>query len=279
MKKYAVLSAVDKGAFWERLCHLYMKIGDYLDMEKLENRSLKYVKIFLSDKKHQYGQLIDSQLWTEYLSFAICNIDGHAPLNNSKISMIIITSDEDDTRIMPGIILENEKTGAFTDDRCFDRYIGKNIKDVFFKEVYNCIYIDENNPKYDIRKIQASPDILRNSTLKYVDTTGVIIDTGRKQSILISVAGGPGLYNEPNFDDDIKKLAGRLLGTTGMLLKDMGLTINDTDCFTIYLRDLSDYHETEKFMDLAFPNIPHIIVKAEPPRDEHTIIIESTVTK
>lgn len=49
MEKYAVLSAVARGNFWERLCHLYMKTGDYVDMENLENRHIVYVKVFLSD--------------------------------------------------------------------------------------------------------------------------------------------------------------------------------------------------------------------------------------
>ena len=53
MEKYAVLSAVARGNFWERLCHLYMKTGDYVDMENLENRHIVYVKVFLSDIRNQ----------------------------------------------------------------------------------------------------------------------------------------------------------------------------------------------------------------------------------
>lgn len=93
MEKYAVLSAVNRGTFWERLCHLYMKTGDYVDMENLENRNIVYVKVFLSDIKNQYAALQESQLWLDYLSHVPCSVIGQAPLDGSKISLLVCTSD------------------------------------------------------------------------------------------------------------------------------------------------------------------------------------------
>lgn len=95
MNKTAVLQAVDKGAFWERLCHLYMKTGDYMDMEMLEGRSLRHATVFLSDVRRQYDQLKTSQLWTEYLSLADCRIVEQTPLAGSKIAVMLITSDSE----------------------------------------------------------------------------------------------------------------------------------------------------------------------------------------
>ena len=93
MEKYAVLSAVARGNFWERLCHLYMKTGDYVDMENLENRHIVYVKVFLSDIRNQYAALLESQLWHDYLSHVPCSVVGQAPLDGSKVSLLVCTSD------------------------------------------------------------------------------------------------------------------------------------------------------------------------------------------
>lgn len=93
MEKYAVLPAVARGTFWERLCHLYMKTGDYVDMENLENRRVAYVRVFLSDIRNQYAALLGSQLWQDYLSQVPCSVVGQAPLDGSKISLLVCTSD------------------------------------------------------------------------------------------------------------------------------------------------------------------------------------------
>lgn len=95
MEKYAVLSAVSRGSFWERLCHLYMKTGDYVDMENLENRHAIYARVFLSDIRNQYATLLESQLWQDYLSQIPCSVIGMAPLDGSKISVLLCTSDSD----------------------------------------------------------------------------------------------------------------------------------------------------------------------------------------
>lgn len=42
MDKYIILSPEAKGTFNDRLNFLYLKLGNYLDTEKLENRTLQY---------------------------------------------------------------------------------------------------------------------------------------------------------------------------------------------------------------------------------------------
>lgn len=113
MEKYAVLSATCRGSFWERLCHLYMKTGDYVDMENLENRHLVYVKVFLSDIFNQYSALLESQLWQDYLSQVPCSVIGQPPLDGSKVSLLVCTSDAADTASLCSVRLnKNEADGT-----------------------------------------------------------------------------------------------------------------------------------------------------------------------
>ncbi len=113
MEKYAVLSATCRGSFWERLCHLYMKTGDYVDMENLENRHLVYVKVFLSDICNQYSALLESQLWQDYLSQVPCSVIGQPPLDGSKVSLLVCTSDTADTTPICSVRLnKNEADGT-----------------------------------------------------------------------------------------------------------------------------------------------------------------------
>ena len=44
MDKYIILSPEAKGSFNDRLNFLYLKLGNILDTEKLENRTLQYCK-------------------------------------------------------------------------------------------------------------------------------------------------------------------------------------------------------------------------------------------
>lgn len=57
MDKYIILSPEAKGTFNDRLNFLYLKLGNYLDTEKLENRTLQYCKVFLSDAQNQTQDL------------------------------------------------------------------------------------------------------------------------------------------------------------------------------------------------------------------------------
>ena len=68
MDKYTILSPESKGSFNDRLNFLYLKLGNYLDTEKIENRTLQYCKIFLSDSQNQIKELEDSLLYQEFLA-------------------------------------------------------------------------------------------------------------------------------------------------------------------------------------------------------------------
>ena len=94
MDKYIILSPEAKGSFNDRLNFLYLKLGNFLDTEKLENRTLQYCKVFLSDAQNQIKELEESLLYQEFLKGANLTIVEQTPLNGSKVSLLIKTTDE-----------------------------------------------------------------------------------------------------------------------------------------------------------------------------------------
>ena len=94
MDKYIILSPEAKGSFNDRLNFLYLKLGNYLDTEKLENRTLQYCKVFLSDSQNQIKELEESLLYQEFLKGTNLTIVEQTPLNGSKVSLLIKTTDD-----------------------------------------------------------------------------------------------------------------------------------------------------------------------------------------
>ena len=92
MDKYIILSPEAKGSFNDRLNFLYLKLGNFLDTEKLENRTLQYCKVFLSDAQNQIKELEESLLYQEFLKGANLTIVEQTPLNGSKVSLLIKTT-------------------------------------------------------------------------------------------------------------------------------------------------------------------------------------------
>ncbi len=110
MDKYTTMAPKSRGTFAERLAELYLRLGDYLDMERLEGRRLQYCKIFLSDAQNQYQQLIESELYQEQLSPAFTSVVEQAPLDNSKITLLLKTTDQADRYHFQSIRLTEEET-------------------------------------------------------------------------------------------------------------------------------------------------------------------------
>ena len=94
MDKYIILSPEAKGSFNDRLNFLYLKLGNYLDTEKLKNRTLQYCKVFLSDSQNQIKELEESLLYQEFLKGTNLTIVEQTPLNGSKVSLLIKTTDD-----------------------------------------------------------------------------------------------------------------------------------------------------------------------------------------
>ena len=94
MDKYIILSPETKGSFNDRLNFLYLKLGNILDAEKLENRTLQYCKVFLSDSQNQIKEFEESLLYQEFLKGTNVTIVEQTPLNGSKVSLLIKTTDD-----------------------------------------------------------------------------------------------------------------------------------------------------------------------------------------
>ena len=94
MDKYIILSPEAKGSFNDRLNFLYLKLGNILDTEKLENRTLQYCKVFLSDSQNQIKEFEESLLYQEFLKGTKLTIVEQTPLNGSKASLLIKTTDD-----------------------------------------------------------------------------------------------------------------------------------------------------------------------------------------
>ena len=94
MDKYITLSPEAKGSFNDRLNFLYLRLGNFLDAEKLENRTLQYCKVFLSDSQNQIKEFEDSLLYQEFLKGTNLTIVEQTPLNGSKASLLIKTTDD-----------------------------------------------------------------------------------------------------------------------------------------------------------------------------------------
>ena len=94
MDKYIILSPEAKGSFNDRLNFLYLKLGNILDTEKLENRTWQYCKVFLSDSQNQIKEFEESLLYQEFLKGTNLTIVEQTPLNGSKASLLIKTTDD-----------------------------------------------------------------------------------------------------------------------------------------------------------------------------------------
>ncbi len=105
-----MMAPKSRGAFAERLAELYLSVGNYLDAEKLEGRQLQFCKIFLSDAQNQYQQLVESELFQELISPAFSSVVEQAPLDNSKVTLMLKTSDEKATYHFQSIRLTEEET-------------------------------------------------------------------------------------------------------------------------------------------------------------------------
>ncbi len=190
MEKTVFLSAVNHGTFFERLCHLYMKTGDYIDMENLENRKLKACKVFLSDIKNQKALLLESQLWKEYLSEVVCTVVEQPPLNASKISVMLTTADTAPSlELLPIRLTESEAEGKDAYRQTvgiFNRYV-QSLKERNLSMARHCvrtwIYVSDIDNNY-AAVVKARNDVFKEQGLtaetRFITSTGIEGRTAEK---------------------------------------------------------------------------------------------------
>ena len=127
MDKYTIFSPECKGSFNDRLNFLYLKLGNYLDLEGMEKRTLQYCKVFLSDSQNQIKELEESLLYQEFLKDTNLTIVEQTPLNASKISLLVKTTDDKAPILFRSLRLNEEEAkgkDSYEQTRMiFDKYL------------------------------------------------------------------------------------------------------------------------------------------------------------
>ena len=109
MNTYRILSASPGGKFEEQLESLNTALLQFLEDEN--KQKLQYIKVFLSDIQNQYEPLFTSELYKTFANKAL-TIVGQPPLNGSKISLLIITANEQQKQLLHALRLTDEEAGT-----------------------------------------------------------------------------------------------------------------------------------------------------------------------
>ncbi len=183
MDKYTIISPEAKGSLVERLGFLYLALGNYLDKESMENRHLQYSKVFLSDALNQTSLLEESLLYTEFLSKEACTIVEQPPLNGSKVSILVKTTDDPTPVLFQSIRLSEEEAkgkSSYEQTRMlFDKYLqsieGKGLT-MSCNLARTWIYVNHIDVNYQ-GVVEARNDIFRQQGLThdthYIASTGI----------------------------------------------------------------------------------------------------------
>lgn len=94
------------------------------------------------------------------------------------------------------------------------------------------------------------------------------------QRIFISGTASIDRFGKVIHIGDVTKQTERLLENIDALLRDGGTDISAMQYFIIYLRDPSDYHFVDDYMNQHFPSTPHIIVQGKVCRPEWLVEME-----
>lgn len=183
MDKYIILSPEAKGSFNDRLNFLYLKLGNHLDIEKMEHRTLQYCKVFLSDSQNQIKELQESLLYQEFLKDTnLTNVE-QTPLNGSKISLLVKTTDVHTPMLFHSIRLTEEEAkdkNSYEQTRMiFDRYqqaISKTGMTMERNLVRTWIYVAHIDVNYQ-GVVEARNDVFDEEGLTadthYIASTGI----------------------------------------------------------------------------------------------------------
>lgn len=109
MNTYRILSASPGGKFEEQLESLNTALLQSLEDEN--KQKLQYIKVFLSDIQNQYEPLLTSELYKTFANKALAVV-GQPPLNGSKISLLIITANEQQKQLLHALRLTDEEAGT-----------------------------------------------------------------------------------------------------------------------------------------------------------------------
>ncbi|MBR7053762.1 MAG: translation initiation inhibitor [Prevotella sp.] len=183
MDKYTIIAPKGRGRFSSRLEELRLTLGDYLDVEKAEGRHLQLSMVFLSDAQNQYADLVASSLHRDLLSTAACSVIEQPPLDCSKVTLLVKTTDRPDDFILHSIRLSEEETrGANSYIQTmliFNKYLD-SIRQMGLTLREHCvrtwIYVADIDVNYE-GMVRARNDIFRNQGLTpethFIASTGI----------------------------------------------------------------------------------------------------------
>ena len=183
MDKYIIIAPKGRERFVNRLGELYLTLFTYLEEEQSSGRHLQLTKVFLSDAQNQYDDLVASTLYQSILSKAACSIIEQPPLDGSKITILVKTSDSRDNFILDSIRLSEEETRGMNSYiqamLIFNKYLEKmKQKGLTLKEhcVRTWIYVADIDVNYE-GMVRARNDIFRNQGLTpethFIASTGI----------------------------------------------------------------------------------------------------------
>ena len=131
-------------------------------------------------------------------------------------------------------------------------------------------------------------DVQYLHALEYLNPTheyGVAFERGTKlqfsDNALSFISGTASIDKEGEclHRGDVMTQAGRLFLNIEKLLNDGDMTLKDVQYFLVYLRDISDYRNINRYMKLRFPQIPFLILEAPVCRPEWLIEVECVAQK
>lgn len=177
MNNYQILSPKSRGSFTERLEELQATTQSYLSKEAEAGRQLQYSKVFLSDAQNQYQTFVETELYQDTLSQHATSIVEQAPLDGSKISLLVKTSDEQQDFIFQSMRLTEKETRATNSYvqtiALFEKYIrsmeGKGV-DMKTHLVRTWIYVADIDVNYE-GVVKARNDIFKRYGLTMTPTT------------------------------------------------------------------------------------------------------------
>ena len=204
MHRHTIFAPKGRGHFIERLGELRLTIGQYLDEEKAEGRLLRFAKIFLSDAQNQYKDLTQSALFADILAHVPTSVIEQPPLDGSKISIMLKTSEEEIPFLFHSIRLTEEETrGANSYIQTmliFNKYLEQmKALGLTLKEhcVRTWIYVADIDVNYE-GMVRARNDIFRSQGLTpdthFIASTGIGgFSQTRSESVAIDFLTFPGI--------------------------------------------------------------------------------------
>lgn len=194
MNKYKIFSPSAKGSFGARLEELNKQVSDYLDKEKPSGSLLHYSKVFLSDIQNQYGELIGSLLYGT-LSTAPLTVVEQPPLNGSKITVLLMTAEDDCQFHFDSFRLTDEEAAGCDSyhqtrmlyDKYLDSIAGSRL-DIRTHLVRTWIYVSDIDVNY-AGVVKARNDVFAQHGLTagthFIASTGI---GGNSEAVKASVA-------------------------------------------------------------------------------------------